>query len=460
MMLQRNDFGKDFKWGVSTAAYQIEGAYRADGKGLSIWDVFSNAKGKIAGNENGNIACDFYHRYPQDLGLMRRLHIPHYRFSISWSRILPEGTGTLNRHGIDYYNRVIDCCLELDITPWITLYHWDLPYALERKGGWTNRDIIRWFGEYVSCCIQHFGDRVKHWMVLNEPVVFTGAGYFLGVHAPGRKGLASFLPAVHHAALCQAEGGRIIRSLGRDCKVGTTFSCSLIMPCRESKPADLAAAGRVDALINRIFIEPLLGLSYPVEDLKILQRMEAFVQQDDEAKLPFDMDFIGVQNYTREVVRCSPFTPYIRAAVVPPQKRHAETTLMDWEVYPESIYQVLKKYAAYANIPELIVTENGAAFPDQVAGGAVKDDKRVAYLQDYLAQVLRARNEGINVNGYFIWSLLDNFEWAKGYRPRFGLVYVDFKTQQRIIKSSGYWYSRFLQDTTVLRETSYVARER
>jgi len=221
--ISRADFGKDFNWGVSTAAYQIEGAYQKDGKGLSIWDLFTRKKGRIANNENANIACDFYHRYANDLALMRSMHIPHYRFSLSWSRIFPAGTGPVNNAGVDFYNRVIDFCLELEITPWITLYHWDLPYELEKKGGWVNREIVNWFCEYVQFCIRHFGDRVKNWIVLNEPMAFTGAGYFLGVHAPGKKGLSNFLAAAHHASLCQAEGGRLIRSESAGFTIGSSL---------------------------------------------------------------------------------------------------------------------------------------------------------------------------------------------------------------------------------------------
>lgn len=445
-MIGKGDFGEDFQWGVATAAYQIEGAYNSEGKGLSIWDVFANTPGKISGNLNGNKACDYYHQFRKDLILMRQLHIPNYRFSISWSRLLPDGTGRKNYRGIDYYNRVIDFCLELEITPWITIYHWDLPQMLEKKGGWTNRDIIAWFSEYVSCCMTHFSDRAKHWMVLNEPMAFTGAGYFLGIHAPGRRGLFPFLAAVHHAALCQAEGGRIVRAEGRDCKVGTTFSYSYIEPLSQIKAKDFEAAHKINALLNRTFLEPLLGLSYPTEDLAILNRMEKFVHQHDETKLAFDMDFIGVQNYTREVVKHSPFTPYIGAAIVNPLKRNAPSTMMDWEIYPESIYQALKKYAAYENMPELMVTENGIALADEVVDGAVQDEFRIIYLKNYLKQVLRAKKEGVNVRGYFIWSFLDNFEWAKGYGPRFGLVHVDFESQKRIVKSSAYWYSKFLQN--------------
>ena len=209
MNLTSKGFGKDFKWGVSTAAYQIEGGWDADGKGRSVWDVFTNTRGKIFGNQNGNVACDYYHRYAHDLSIMSQLHIPNYRFSLSWTRIIPNGTGQVNFAGIDYYNRVIDFCLELGIEPWITLYHWDLPLALEQKGGWTNREIINWFAGYVSFCIKTFGDRVKHWMILNEPMVFTGAGYFLGIHAPGKKGLSNFLAAAHHAVFARQKGVKL-----------------------------------------------------------------------------------------------------------------------------------------------------------------------------------------------------------------------------------------------------------
>ena len=444
MNFTESDLGKDFIWGVSTAAYQIEGGWDADGKGKSVWDVFSNIKGKIAAGQNGNIACDFYHRYTQDIAMMRQLNIPNYRFSISWSRIIPNGTGIVNPKGIDFYNRVINFCLELGIEPWITLYHWDLPYELEKRGGWTNREIIAWFADYVELCVKCFGDRVKRWIVMNEPMVFTGAGYFLGAHAPGRKGLNNFLAAAHHATICQAEGGRIVRSMLTDAQVGTTFSCSLIQPFSPSTQ-DTLAARRVDTLLNRMFVEPLAGLGYPVKDLKLLQRLEPFVKDGDESKLAFGMDFIGVQNYTRELVTSSKFTPLIWAQIIKADKRNVETTVMNWEVYPESIYEMLLKFSKYENFTEIFVTENGAAFPDVVVNGKINDEKRKHYLEKHIEQVIRAKNDGVNVNGYFVWSLTDNFEWAEGYKPRFGLVYIDFNTQKRIIKDSGYWYSKLIQ---------------
>ena len=364
--------------------------------------------------------------------------------TLSWSRIFPQGIGKVNCKGVEFYNQVIDFCFEVGIEPWITLYHWDLPYALQQQGGWTNRNVINWFSEYVSFCIQKFGDRVKHWMILNEPMVFTGAGYFLGIHAPGKKGLSNFLAAAHHAAMCQSEGGRVARSLRNGLKIGTTFSCSHIEPLT-NKDADICAAKKADTLLNRTFIEALLGLGYPVKDLKLLNRLEEYVKDGDESKLPFEMDFIGIQNYTREIVAHSYFTPFLNAKIITADKRNAERTLMNWEIHPPSIYNMLKKYSTYP-IKEIIVTENGAAFHDEPCNDLVRDQERKKYLQEHIQQVYKAQQEGVNVNGYFIWSFIDNFEWAEGYYPRFGIVYVDFETQKRIVKDSGKWYSKFLSE--------------
>ncbi|MCP9201279.1 GH1 family beta-glucosidase [Gramella sp. GC03-9] len=446
----KDDFGKDFHWGVSTAAFQTEGSPIADGKGLSIWDVFSTKKGRIYQNQNAEVACDFYHRYEEDIKLMAEMNIPNFRFSVSWSRIIPAGTGTINQAGIDFYNKVIDCCLVNGVEPWITLYHWDLPNILEEKGGWTNRKILEWFSEYVTVCAQKFGDRVKHWMVLNEPLVFTGAGYFLGLHAPGKKGIKNFLPAVHHAALCQSIGGRILKRIIRDSRIGTTFSSTLIEPYRKNKK-DENAAIRVDALVNRLFIEPSLGMGYPTMELPFLKKIDKYKHKGDEELLKFDFDFIGIQNYTREIIKKSWFVPFIKATNVKAEKRKVPTTQMGWEVYPPSIYEILRKFGNYDQSKELIVTENGAAFPDHLTDGNVNDTNRKKFIKKHLQEVLRAKKEGVNVRGYFVWSFTDNFEWAEGYKPRFGLVYIDYKTQKRSIKSSGIWYSEFLKNASSLR---------
>jgi beta-glucosidase len=452
-MINANEFGYSFHWGAAASAYQAEGAWNADGKGASIWDMFTARQGTIRHNQNAKVACDFYNRYIQDLILMSYIGIPNFRFSLSWSRILPSGTGEVNQKGLDFYDRLVDQCLDLGIEPWITLYHWDLPHQLELRGGWNNRDILNWFTEYVEVCVQRLGDRVQRWMVLNEPMVFTGAGYFLGIHAPGKRGLQNFLPAAHHAVLCQALGGRVIRSLCGRAKVGTTFSASHIEPLDQSKQ-NTDAARRVDALVNRMFVEPLLGQGYPVADLKVLQQMERFMAHDDAALMAFEMDFIGVQNYTREVVRYSSFVPYLGARLVKASKRGVPRTQMDWEIYPPAIYEVLKKFGRYKGVRQIIVTENGAAFPDVLSNQSVHDDQRIAYFEQYLAQVLRARREGVPVDGYFVKSFTDNFEWVDGYEKRFGLVYVDHATQKRYVKSSGYWFQQFLQQAGLSIESN------
>jgi len=441
--LHSKDFGKDFIWGVSTSAYQVEGAHDIDFKGPSIWDEFSNKKKNIAFNHNGNTACNFYQHYAEDLKLMQSLGIKNFRFSISWSRILPYGRGLANFKGIDFYNKLIDECLKLGITPWITLYHWDLPLELEKQGGWTNRDIVSWFSDYVALCVKKFGDRVHHWMVLNEPLVFTGAGYFLGLHAPGKKGLSNFLAATHHATLCQAEGARVIKSIYPNAQVGTTFSCSHVDPYSPSNK-DVEAAKRIDVLLNRLFIEPSLGLGYPYKRLPLINRIEKYMKPNDEKLLAFNFDFIGLQNYTREIVKYSFFTPFMKAAIVKAEKRNVPLTAMNWEIYPDGIYHILKLYNEYPGIKKIIITENGAAFRDELIDGKVNDIQRIEFYDGYIKQVLKAKQEGVKVEGYFSWSFTDNFEWAEGCAPRFGLVYVDFRTQQRVLKESAHWFKKFL----------------
>lgn len=441
--LSKEDFGPHFKWGVAVAAYQIEGAHDLDGKGLSIWDVFTSTKGKIKDAHHGNMACDFYNSYQDDIALIKKLNIPNFRFSISWSRILPHGTGEINQAGIDYYNAVINHCLALGVEPWLTLYHWDLPHELEKKGGWTNRLVIKWFQEFVEICAINFGDRVKNWMIMNEPVVFTGAGYFLGIHAPGKRGMKNFLPAIHYTTLSIAAGARTLRRICPDANIGTTFSCSYIQPHRDLK-RDFRAADRVDALLNRLFIEPLLGLGYPEKELPVLKGIKKIMLPQDEKDVIFDFDFIGIQNYTREIVKNSWLIPYISASLVKAEKRNVPITDMKWEVYPEAIYQMIKKFNQYSQIKKLMITENGAAFPDFMINGVINDEERTKYIQDNLKQVLRAKKEGYKIEGYFTWTLTDNFEWAEGYHPRFGLIHVDFESQKRTIKQSGLWYANFL----------------
>jgi beta-glucosidase len=443
----RSDFGPNFHWGVATAAYQIEGAWNLDGKGPSVWDHFTHKKKKkIRNGENGDQACDFYHRYTDDLQLLKDLGFKVYRFSIAWSRIFPKGTGEINQAGLEYYHKIIDTCLNLGLEPWITLYHWDLPQALENKGGWANRKVLDWFKDYCEVVTKAYGSKVKNWMILNEPAAFTALGYLGGIHAPGKVSARKFLAATHHASLAMGIGGRIVRANVPQAYVGTTFSCSPIQPKKPNK-ANKAAARRLDALLNRLFIEPVLGLGYPTKDLPFLRKIKRYIRPGDAELLPFEFDFVGLQNYT-QVIAKKALIPYLWANQVKPSKRGIapeQRTLMDWEVYPQGIYEIIKQFARYPKLPPIIITENGAAFEDKVGSDdKIHDQKRVQFFQDYLGQVLKAKREGVDIRGYFVWTFLDNFEWAEGYRPRFGLVHVDFKTQQRRVKDSGYWFKNFL----------------
>lgn len=443
--LNKSDFGTEFIWGVSTSALQTEGGFDKEGKGLSIWDDFSNRKNTILNNDSPAVASDFHSNYEQDIALIKHLGIPNFRFSFSWPRILPNGIGAINPEGINYYHKVIDCCISHGIEPFITLYHWDLPLELEKKGGWINREMLLWFEEYVSVCCTEFKGKVKNWIVLNEPMVFTGGGYFMGLHAPGKKGLSNFLPAMHHAVLCQAIGFRTIKKIDPAAQVGTTFSCSYITPLTASEK-DFKATKRIDALLNRLFIEPTLGLGYPEETLPFLKYLKKYMQKGDLDLMKADFDFIGIQNYTREVVAYNSYIPYLNAKIIFAEKRKVKQTSMKWEVYPESIFNMIKKFSHYEGVKKIIITENGASFMDELRHDRVDDTERMNFIQSYLEQVLRAKQMGAKVYGYFVWSLTDNFEWAEGYKQRFGIIYVDFESQKRTIKKSGFWYKEFLSN--------------
>lgn len=447
MPFKKEDFGSDFKWGVATASYQIEGAWNEDGKSPSIWDHFTHTRPKkIKNRENADVACDFYNRYDGDIQLVKNMNFDVFRFSISWPRILPEGIGKVNQKGIDFYHRVIDSCLEKGVEPWITMFHWDLPQILEEKGGWSNRDVIDWFGEFAQTMTKAYGDKVKNWMILNEPMAFTSLGYMAGIHAPGKFAPSRFLKATHHTAMVQALGGRIARENVKDAYIGTTFSCSHVEPKGGLKKHE-GAAYRLDILLNRLFIEPCLGLGYPTKNFRFLHKIHKYIQADDLAKLKFDFDFIGLQNYTRVVAKRFP-VPFIWLNQEKPVKwgvPREDLTQMGWEVYPEGIYKVIKRFNEYKNLPPIIITENGAAFPDKVTGDRVHDPRRVQFFKDYLSNIHRAQQDGMDVRGYFVWTLMDNFEWAEGYHPRFGLVYVDYPTQKRIIKDSGYFFQELLK---------------
>ena len=441
--LVRGDFGDDFTWGVAHASYQVEGAWDADGKGPSIWDTFTERPRKIRDKTDGKVACDFYHRYDEDTALVQELGFDAQRFSISWPRVLPTGTGKVNRAGLDFYSRVVDSCLEHGVAPWVTLYHWDLPQALHERGGWPDRSILGWFEEYVGVVTEALGDRVKDWMVFNEPCSFLHGGYLGGVHAPGVRSLRKVLAATHHVNLCQAIGARVIRANVPDANVGTTH---IITPPRLDGGTEKhhRAARSFDASANRIFLEPNFGLGYPVDDSPWIGGVERYLQAGDDEAIVVDWDFIGVQYYQRLLVRPAPIPRFHALPKVSKDHRNFEITAMGWEVQPEGLYESIEQVHAYGKVPRLYVTENGAAFPDKVEDGRVHDERRTAFYRSHLALVARAVADGLPVHGYFCWSLMDNFEWAEGYVPRFGLTHVDFATQQRTIKDSGYWFQSFL----------------
>jgi beta-glucosidase len=439
----KGDFGKDFKWGVAAAAYQTEGAWNLDGKNESNWDHFSHTRGNIEREENGDVAADFYHRYEEDIDLIKSMNFKVFRFSLSWSRILPSGTGAINPRGIEFYHKVIDKCLASGIEPWITIYHWDMPQVLEEQGGWANRKIIDWFIEYTDVVTREFGKKVKNWMVMNEQISFVGGGYMEGFFAPGKKSLKAFMKATHHSVIANAEGARVIRKNIPDASIGTTFANTYVEPVDNSQK-NIDAAARLDAVMNRLYLEPVLGMGYPVDTLPILKKLKSVSEPGDEEKMAFDFDFIGVQYYFRTIAKRS-MMPGMRAKEIPPSERGVPANEMEGEIYPDGLYQILKKYGAYGKIKNLIVTENGTCVPDKLENERVHDTERIKYFKDHLGAVLKAKKEGVNVNGYFVWSPTDNFEWNKGYRTRFGLVYIDFNTLNRYIKDSGLWFREFLQ---------------
>lgn len=441
--LTKADFGTDFTWGVAHASYQVEGAWDADGKGPSIWDTFTHGGGRVRNKDTGDVACDFYHRYDDDTALVHDLGFDAQRFSISWPRVLPNGTGRVEERGLDFYDRVVDACLERGVQPWVTLYHWDLPQALQDRGGWANRSIVGWFEDYVGVVADRLGDRVKDWMVFNEPCSFLVVGHLLGYHAPGTRSLRRYLAGTHHVNLAQAAAARVLRSKVADANVGTTHIVSPMITKGDSERERRARAS-LDVIANRIFWEPNMGLGYPVDDAPLIAGVDRYRRAGDDEAIRVDWDFVGVQYYTRTRVLGLP-VPKLRGVPLPRRDfRTYEITAMGWEVQPDGLYESLERWHAYGATPKLVVTENGAAFPDRLVDGRVHDPRRVAFYEAHLAEVRRAVDDGIPVSGYFCWSLMDNFEWAEGYDPRFGIVHVDFATQQRTVKDSGRWFQRFL----------------
>jgi beta-glucosidase len=435
-------FPEGFVWGAATSAYQVEGSPLADGAGASIWHDFAHMPGRVVNGDTGDVACDHYRRYAEDVELMSRLGLKAYRFSTAWGRVLPEGTGKPNPKGLDFYHRLVDALLAQGIEPMATLYHWDLPTALQERGGWLNPDSASWFADYAWTMFDAFDDRVPLWLTLNEPWVVTVAGYLQGEHAPGHRSLNE-TPRVAHALLrAHAAAVSAYRAVGRH-RIGLAVNLEPQHPATAATE-NLAAAARRDAFINRWFLDPLFHGAYPPELADIFGTDWPGYAAADLAGLPGTVDFLGVNYYSRGVVRDDPADRPVRAARM--RLDGNPHTAMDWEVYPAGLAEILLWIKGRYGNPPVYVTENGAAFDDpSPENGALQDPQRVDYLHRHLNAARQALDRGVDLRGYFAWSLFDNFEWAHGYAKRFGLVHVDFSTQQRTPKASARFYSEVIR---------------
>jgi beta-glucosidase len=449
IFIMSQTFNKDFVWGAATAAYQIEGAAHADGKGLSVWDMMCRWPGKVAHGDTGEVACDHYHRFPEDIALMQGMGLGAYRFSLSWPRILPQGTGAVNEKGLAFYDRLVDGLLEAGVTPWATLFHWDYPYDLFCRGGWLNPDSPRWFADYAEIVVNRLGDRVKHWMTLNEPQCFLGFGHVTGTHAPGlRLDWPEFLLASHHTLLAHGRAVQAIRAHSGDgAKIGWAPVGVVAMP-KDDTPEALELARRAmfstskpDFWSNTWFLDPVCFGKYPEDALEIFGKGVPKIGSEDMAVISSPIDFIGLNIYTGARVEADE-SDSLRSVKRP---TGFPTTRFDWAVEPSCLYWGPKLIHERYGKP-IVITENGLSSMDWVdLDGKVRDHGRIDFLRRYLRELRRAQNDGADVIGYFQWSLLDNFEWAEGYRHRFGLIHVDYPTGTRTPKESAAWYGEVIR---------------
>lgn len=440
-----NDFTipKDFLWGAATASYQIEGGWNEDGRGESIWDRFSHTPGNVLNGDNGDTACDHYHRWREDIGFMKDLGIKAYRFSTAWPRILPEGRGRVNQAGLDFYSRLVDGLLEAGILPYLTLYHWDLPQVLEDRGGWPERDTVSAFVEYASVLSRALGDRVKHWATLNEPSVSAFVGYRDGRHAPGRTNTQASYAAAHHLLLAHGESLPVLRQNVPDARIGIVIDVVPAYPASVSAE-DQQAAALARAAHHGWFLDPLTGKGYPKAVVENRQLKLGFIQPGDLQTIAAPIDFLGVNYYSRRVVRSEEVSEENNLPVtVFVSDRKTE---MGWEIFPQGLCDTLTWLNEKYSFPALYVTENGGAFPDLLdENGGVNDQDRIDYLQSHFQQAASAIEMGVPLKGFFVWSLMDNFEWALGYSKRFGLIYIDYQTMRRIPKASYTWYQNVIK---------------
>lgn len=435
----KSRFPRDFLWGTATASYQIEGAWNEDGKGESIWDRFSHTPGHIINGDTGDVAADHYHRWLEDIELLKWLGAPGYRFSIAWPRILPEGTGTVNTCGLDFYSRLVDGLLEAGLEPVVTLYHWDLPQALQDRGGWTSRKTSQAFADYAGVVTRSLGDRVRIWATLNEPHISAVLGYRLGIHAPGHTSLEESLAAAHHLLLGHGLALPAIRANSPQAEAGIVLNLTPAYPASDD-PADLDLARFMDGDVNRWHMDPLCGRGYPQDMVEDYQAGLEMVRPGDLEIIARPVDFLGINLYSRQVAR----SPQAQA----PQTtfRGEELTDMGWEVYPPIVTDVLTRVHREYGFPGLYITENGAACADEIGpDGEVHDPQRISYLERHFQAAADAIASGVPLKGYMVWSLMDNFEWSFGYAKRFGLVYVDYPTQRRAPKDSALWLKNFMR---------------
>lgn len=451
-------FPVGFVWGVATSAFQIEGAHDADGRGRSIWDTFAAQPGWIEDGSNAETACDHYFRYPQDVAIIRSLGVPAYRFSVAWPRIFPSGRGAVNSAGLDFYDRLVDALLAADIDPWLTLYHWDLPQDLEDAGGWVRRSTVDAFAEYADVVSRRLGDRVKRWITHNEPWCASVLGYAQGEHAPGRRSWPDALAAAHHLLLSHGRAVPVLRSNAPGALVGITLNNACCEPASPSA-ADRDAARQFDGELNRWFLDPLHFGRYPqdVIDAHVSAGRSSddmdFVLPGDLATIRTPIDFLGINYYSRAVMRSDRVPEEDNEPRTIPPPDPADLTDMGWEVYPKGLTDILVRIHEDYHPESLVITENGAAWgtgpgPD----GAVDDVRRCEYLLAHVRACLDAIEAGVPLTGYFVWSLLDNFEWAFGYSRRFGIVWVDFETQERVVKASAHLYGRIVRNHGISRE--------
>jgi beta-glucosidase len=433
-------FPHNFRWGAATASYQIEGAWNEDGKGESIWDRFSHTSGKITNNDNGDIACDHYHRYPEDVAIMRQLGLKAYRFSTSWPRVLPTGRGLINPRGLDFYDRLVDGLCAANIEPFLTLYHWDLPQALQEEGGWQNREVCHAFADYAVLLVKRLGDRVKHWTTFNEPAVVAFEGNLTGDGAPGIQDVKITYQIAHNLLVAHGLATQAIRATDPMQEAGIVLNLWPVEP-NSDDPAEVAAADRAWESSETLFLDPLFKGHYPVAVYDLVGPNAPEIHAGDMALIAQKLDFLGINYYSRNVVSTDGNIDPVPGS---------EYTEMGWEVHAPALRRLLNRIHQQYKLPPLYITENGAAFEDEVSpDGKIHDPRRLDYLRNHVIQTRLAMQDGVDVRGYFVWSLLDNFEWSHGFTKRFGIIRVDYETQQRTIKESGHWYSNVIATNSV-----------